>query len=86
MALAHYLRAYDTKKEKVIAKLFSSNVEPMFDDPEFFDTYAEKIPIGMKRKSVFYELPFWKHLKISHLPDPIHILKNVLSSLWRHIS
>jgi hypothetical protein len=30
----------------------------MFDDPNFFDTYVEKIPIGMKRKSVFYELPY----------------------------
>jgi hypothetical protein len=66
--------------------MFDSNGEPMFDDPEFFDTYVEKFPIGMKRKSVFYELPYWEHLKISHLLDPMHIFKNVSSSLWRHIS
>ena len=58
----------------------------MFNDFYFFDTYVEKMPIGMKMKSVFYELPFWEHLKIGQLLDPMHILKNVSSSLWRHIS
>jgi len=58
----------------------------MFDDPELFDTYVEKFPIGMKRKSIFFELPCWEHLKISHLLYSMHIFKNVSSSLWRHIS
>ena len=31
-------------------------------------------------------LPYWEHLKISHLLDPMHIFKNVPSSLWGHIS
>jgi hypothetical protein len=66
--------------------LFDSNGEPIFDDLEFFDTYVEKIPIGMENKYVFYELPYWEHLKIRHLLDPMHILKNVSSSSWRHIS
>jgi hypothetical protein len=66
--------------------LFDSNGEPMFNDFYFFDTYVEKMPIGMKMKSVFYELPYWEHLKISHLLDPMHILKNVSSTLWRQIS
>jgi hypothetical protein len=44
------------------------------------------MPIRMKSISIFYELPHWKHLKISHLLDSMHILKNVSSSLWRHIS
>jgi hypothetical protein len=58
----------------------------MFDDHEYFDTYVETMPIGMKTKSVFYELSYWEHLKIGHLLYPMHILKNVSSSLWRHIS
>jgi len=66
-------------------KLFDSNGEPMFDDLECFDTYVEKMPIWMKMKYVFYELPYWEHLKISHSLDPMHILKNVSSSLWKHI-
>ena len=37
-------------------------------------------------ESFFYELPYWEHLKIAHLLDPMHIFKNVSSSLWRHIS
>jgi hypothetical protein len=86
MTLTYWYSAYDTKKEKEMEELFDSNGEPMFDDPVFFDIYIEKIPIGMKRKSVFYDLPYWENLKIGHLLDPMHILKNVSSSLWRHIS
>ena len=37
------------EKEKEFAKLFDSNGEPMFDNPKFFDTYVEKMPIGMKK-------------------------------------
>jgi hypothetical protein len=37
-------------------------------------------------ESIFYELLYWEHLKISHLLDPMHIITNVSSSLWRHIS
>ena len=78
--------AYNREKENKIAEMFDSNGEVMFDDPEFFDTYDEKIPKGMKRKLIFYELPYWEHLKISHLLYPMHIFKNVSCSLWHHIS
>ena len=40
----------------------------------------------MKRKSILYNLPYWEHLKITQLLDPMHIFKNVSYSLWRHIS
>jgi hypothetical protein len=66
--------------------MFDSNVEPMFDDLEFFDTYVEKFLIRMKRKSIFYELSYWENINIPHLLYPMHIFKNVSSSLWRHIS
>jgi hypothetical protein len=39
----------------------------------------------MKRKIVFYELPYWEHINIAHLLDPMHILKNASSSLWKNI-
>jgi hypothetical protein len=58
----------------------------MFNDTKIFNTYVEKMPIGMKRKFIFYELPYWKDLKNAHLLDPMHILKNVAFSLWRHIT
>jgi len=48
----------------------------MFDDEELFDIYVDKFPIWMKRKYVIYELPYWEHIKISHLLDPTHICKN----------
>ena len=65
--------------------MFNSNGEPMFYDLEFFNTYDEKIPKGMNRKTIFYELPYWEHLKISHLLDPMHILKIGSSYLWWNI-
>jgi hypothetical protein len=49
----------------------------MFNDPEFFDTCVEKMHIQMKRKSIFYELPYWENLNIGHLLYPMHIFKNV---------
>jgi hypothetical protein len=45
-----------------------------------------KMPKWMKRKSIFYELPYSKDLLISHLLYPMHILKNVPYSIFRHIS
>ena len=33
-----WLMAYNIEKEKEIAYMFDSNGEPMFDDPNFFDT------------------------------------------------
>jgi hypothetical protein len=86
LSLTYWIRAYDTEQEKEIVELFDSNWELMFNDPKFCDTYVEKMPISMKKKFVFYELPYWEHLKISHLLYPMHIFKNVSSSLWRHIS
>ena len=52
------LRAYEREKEKEFIEIFDSNGEHMFNDPDFFDTYVEKLPIGMKRKSNFYDLPY----------------------------
>ena len=86
MTSVDWIRDYDIEKEKEMVELFDSNGEAMFDDPKFFDTYVEKIPIGMKRKYIFYELPYWEHLKIGYLLYPMHILKNVSSYLWRKLS
>jgi hypothetical protein len=57
MSLVEWIRAYDTEKEKENIELFDANGEPMFDYPQLFDSYAKKIPIGMKMKYIFYELP-----------------------------
>jgi hypothetical protein len=52
MTPTKWLRAYEREKEKDITEMFDSNGEPMFNDPKFFNTYVEKFPIGMKRKSI----------------------------------
>ena len=81
MTPAGWLIAYEIEKEKEFAEMFDSNGEPMFNDPYLFNTYVEIFPIGMKRKSIFYELPYWEHLNIAHLLDPMHIFKSVSYSL-----
>ena len=58
MTPTEWLKAYEREKEKEFIEMFDSNGEPMFDDPKFFDTYVENFLIGMKRKSIFYNLPY----------------------------
>lgn len=41
--------------------------------------------LGMKRLSIFHELPYWRKLLINHLLDPMHIFKNVGQILWEHL-
>ena len=38
---------------------------------------------GMKRLSIFHQLPYWGDLLINHLLDPMHIFKNVADILWK---
>ena len=58
MTPVEWFREYEREKEKEFIEMFDSNGEPMFDDPDFFDTYVEKLPIWMKMKSIFYDLPY----------------------------
>jgi hypothetical protein len=41
-----------------------------------------KMPEEIKRKSIFYDLPYWKDLLIYHLLDPMHILKKFPYSIF----
>ena len=43
-------------------------------------------PHGMKRLSIFHNLPYWGDLLINHLIDPMHIFKNVAVVLWKTIT
>ena len=54
LSQADWIRAYDAENQREIIEMFDSNGESMFDDPKFFDTYVNKMPIGMKRKSIFH--------------------------------
>ena len=40
---------------------------------------------GMKRLSIFHNLPYWWDLLINHLLDPMHIFKNVGKNIWKNI-
>ena len=39
----------------------------------------------MTRYSIFFRLPYWTKLRINHLLDPMHIVKNVASNIWDHM-
>jgi hypothetical protein len=43
-------------------------------------TRAEKVS-SWKKKSIFWDLPYWKHLEVRHCLDVMHIEKNVCDSL-----
>jgi len=43
-------------------------------------------PLGMTRKSIFYQLEYWTKLPIQHLLDTMHISKNVCRSLLEHLT
>ena len=43
-------------------------------------------PPGMKRLSIFHQLPYWNDLLINHLLDPMHIFKNIAEVLWKTIT
>lgn len=45
-----------------------------------------RMPKRINRPYKFSNLPYWKELKVTHLLDPIHMFKNELGSLWKHIS
>ncbi|MCO5560062.1 hypothetical protein L7F22_013668 [Adiantum nelumboides] len=54
------------------------------------DDDAAKVRARGKRSlaqipSIWYNLEYWKDLKICHLLDPMHIFKNVGHSLWEHL-
>ncbi|MCO5587908.1 hypothetical protein L7F22_041860 [Adiantum nelumboides] len=36
--------------------------------------------------SIWFQLEYWKDLKIFHLLNPMHIFKNVGHSLWKHLT
>ena len=40
----------------------------------------------MKRKSIFYDLPYRKDILISHLLDPMNIVKNGPYMIYQHLS
>ena len=86
MKPTHWIREYDLEKKNKFSEMFDSNAKALINDPKFFKTYEDKMPIRMKMKFIFYEIPCWEYLKIIQLLDPMHIFKNVSSSLWRHIS
>ena len=76
-----YLKKYEDAKSKAWEDFFDQGYS--IQEPE---QVVVNMLNEMKRKSIFYDLPYWKDLLIAHLLDPMHIFKNVPYSIFRHIS
>ena len=81
MGLGDWIKKYEYAELKGWEDFFYQG--DSIEEPE---QVVVNMPEGMKRKSIFYELPYLKDLLISHLLDPMHIFKNVPDSIFRHIS
>ena len=47
----------------------------------WIDARQTQVP-RMKGLNAFFALPYWEHLLINHLLDPMHCFKNVEMSMW----
>ena len=65
--------------------MINSNWEPILNDPKLLYTFVEKMPKWIKRKMVFYEIPYWEDINIVYVVDPMHIFKKAIHVLWIHI-
>ena len=72
-----WLKKYEDAKSKAWEDFFDQGYS--IQEPE---QVVVNMPNGMKMKSIFYELPYWKDLLIAHLLDPMHIFKNVPDSIF----
>jgi len=80
LGLGDWLKKYEDAKLKAWEDFFDQDYSI-----QEIEQVVANMPNGMKWKSIFYELPYWKDLLISHLLDPMHIFKNVPDSIFRHI-
>ncbi|XP_073035266.1 uncharacterized protein [Primulina eburnea] len=55
-----------------------NNLEDSKEEKDFGSTDFRKC---LKKKSIFFNLPYWKHLHVRHCLDVMHIEKNVFESL-----
>jgi hypothetical protein len=81
MGPTDWIKKYEDVELKGLEDFFDRG--DSIEEPE---QVVVNMPEGMKRKSIFYKLPYWKDLLISHLLDPMHIFKNVPDSIFQHIS
>ncbi|XP_073121393.1 uncharacterized protein [Henckelia pumila] len=65
-------------KGKKRKKSKENNVEDIKEEKYLGETDFKKC---WKKKSIFFNLPYWKHLHVRHCLDVMHIEKNVFESL-----
>ncbi|KAK9943177.1 hypothetical protein M0R45_008795 [Rubus argutus] len=65
------------KKKSGVRKRKRDALSSCDDDSEDDGDDPMKLTIRWKKKSIFFELPYWQHLLLSHNLDMMHIEKNI---------
>lgn len=81
MAPAGWIKKYEDAELKSWQTFFNGG-----DSIEELEQVVIKMPEGINRKSIFYDLSYWKDILIYHLLDPMHNFKNVPDSNFQHIA
>jgi hypothetical protein len=65
--------------------MFNGDFPNIEDDIDEFKIPLAHMPKAMNRPLKFYDLSYLREIKEALLLDPMHVFKNVLDSLWKHI-
>jgi len=66
--------------------MFKGDLYDIDDDICGFKIPLDRMPKRMNKPSKFYDLLYWRELKVANLLYPMHMFKNVSNSLWKHFS
>ena len=77
LGASNWLKKYEDAKSKSWEDFFDQGYSI-----QELEQVVVNMPNGMKRTSIFYELPYSKDILISHILYPMHILKNVLDFVF----
>ncbi|XP_028115907.1 uncharacterized protein LOC114313695 [Camellia sinensis] len=76
-------RPLELPGEQILEKLDSRTYRPFGKHPTNKKRKRENPVLIWTKKSIFFELPYWKRLKLQHNLDVMHIKKNICDSLLR---
>ncbi|KAH7842869.1 hypothetical protein Vadar_009953 [Vaccinium darrowii] len=78
----HDLKSLDLAVEKVLAQLDKVWQVKFGKDPTKKKRPCDSEELNWTKKSILWELPYWKNLKLRHNLDVMHIEKNICESIY----
>ncbi|XP_020243502.1 uncharacterized protein LOC109821753 [Asparagus officinalis] len=77
----HHMKSLELPVEKVLEQLDQLPNVNFGKHPLKRKRPYESIALNWRKKSIFFELPYWKELKVRHNLDPMHIEKNICEAI-----